>query len=55
MPKFAILLSKGIDGYWSYILVIEHKMEPPSIQHENIDAAYKAAKHAANLRGYVNV
>jgi len=55
MPRFAILVSRDVDGWWKYSLVVDWKILPNEQVHAAADAAFKAALNEANRRGVYDV
>jgi hypothetical protein len=53
MPKFGILVARDDYGYFSYTLIIDHKIVKVATPFMTALAAFRAACAEANLRGHL--
>lgn len=52
MPEFGILVSRDENMWWTYTLIIHHKIIKVVTPFETPESALRAALHEANLRGH---
>jgi hypothetical protein len=55
MPKFAILVTRDETNWWHYVLVVNYKATHTTGPFETADAAFKAAKNTANVKGLLPI
>ena len=54
MPRFGVLISRDENMWWSYTLIIDHKIVKVATPFETPEAALRAGLYEANLRGHYN-